>query len=167
MNLEKTISDDQIRLIWLPRLRVASARFFGPDPEREASFRLREWMRERGVPLETSRYYGFNNPDPTPASPNYGYEQLVVLDDEYKNAVASSQVAIKEMPIGLYAVYRHFGSAERLPASWCALIAWVQTSKYRLSASQYLEEIVSVAEYTKDEPNPENMVFDLHIAISE
>ena len=70
-----------VRIVQLEPLRVASALGFGPSPEAIAWEKILGWARQNGLPDAAStgatgkpapRFFGFNNPSPSPGSPNYG-----------------------------------------------------------------------------------------------
>jgi AraC family transcriptional regulator len=89
---------------------------------------------------ETHRIFGFNNPDPSPGSPNYGYEFWIVIGPEVE---AEGEVKIKEIPGGLYAVTRcevRGDAYEIIPGTWKRLAEWCEDSKYRCAFHQWLEE---------------------------
>ena len=70
----------EVHIVQLAPMRVASAHGFGASPETLAWDKLTTWAKERGLWQDAAprRFFGFNNPDPSPGSPNYGYE---ILDD--------------------------------------------------------------------------------------
>ena len=72
------------RIVQLEPLRVASAHGFGEGPETLAWDKLTAWARERGLWQDgtSRRFFGFNNPDPSPGSPNYGYETWMTVGSE-------------------------------------------------------------------------------------
>ena len=51
----------------------------------------------KGVDVEKARFFGFNNPNPSPGSPNYGYEQWLTVGPEVQ---AEGGIVIKEIPPG-------------------------------------------------------------------
>jgi DNA gyrase inhibitor GyrI len=156
-----------VRIQELPAFRVASSQAFGKSPEDLAWKGLLSWMDERGLDMEGSRFFGFNNPSPVPGSPQYGYEQWLALDDARKlEAAPGSGIEIKDFAGGLFAVYRHEGSPERLPQSWGGLLSWVESSAYRRSSRQWLEECLTPAVMrAKGAPRMEDFAFDLYMAV--
>ena len=70
------MSQLDVRVEKLPPMRVASLWGFGPQPEDIAWQKLRAWAGPRGLldKPEEHPIFGFNNPNPSAGSPNYGYE---------------------------------------------------------------------------------------------
>jgi hypothetical protein len=67
---------ENIRIITLPAMRVGSFYAFSSSPETDAWNKAVCWEKSHGNWQEppTTRIFGFNNPDPSAGSPNYGYE---------------------------------------------------------------------------------------------
>lgn len=142
------MSEITVRIVELGPLHVASVHGFGPSPEDEAHRRLQAWAGPRGYldDLDHHRVFGFNNPNPTPASPNYGYELWVAVGPEVQ---PEEGVRILDFPGGLYAVtrLREVGNpGESIPALWAELVKWVEGSPYRPARHQWLEEHLRTAE---------------------
>jgi hypothetical protein len=99
------MNEFKVRLVKLEPLRVASVHGFGQSPEDEAWQKLMAWAKPKGYldDKEHHRIFGFNNPNPSPGSPNYGYEFWMVVGPEVQ---PEGEVEIKEFPGGLYAVAR-------------------------------------------------------------
>lgn len=110
--------------------------------------------------METLSYYGFNNPDPTPASPNYGYDQWVTVP---KTVKGNQEFSIELFGGGLYAVSRCKGIPNIFEA-WKALFAWLEDSHYLPRAHQWLEQWLNP---TKGALSEENMILDLYIPITK
>jgi hypothetical protein len=70
------MSQLDVRIVKLEPMRVACAYGFGKEPEGIAASKLYAWARPKGFLDDLEHYptFGFNNPDPSPSSPNYGYE---------------------------------------------------------------------------------------------
>jgi DNA gyrase inhibitor GyrI len=129
---------NEVRIIQLEPMRVASALGFGPSPEALAHAKMRRFARERRLfegPAKP-RWFGFNNPSPTPASPNYGYEDWLTVGPAVEG---SSEVTIKEVPGGAYAVI-HCESLAVIGERWQELAQWVDGSPYHMGHHQWLEE---------------------------
>ncbi len=146
-----------VRIVELPPMRVASALGFGPSPEGIAWEKLLKWAREKGVSTNPpARLFGFNNPNPSPGSPNYGYEQCVTVTDMIKGA---GDIEVKELTGGLYAVTRCEG-IHTVERTWREFAAWRETSPYPAGGHQWLEECL-----TPPGTEPEKMVLDLYLPI--
>lgn len=150
----------EVRMVRLSPMRVASALGFGPSPEGEAWAKLRQWAGDQHLPdnIEPGRFFGFNNPSPSAGSPNYGYEQWMVLAPD-AHVVAGDDVAIKTFDGGMYAVTRC--TLGNIGQVWKRLAAWRETSPYRFGNHQWLEEAIA-----DSNANIEEMVFDLYLPIA-
>jgi DNA gyrase inhibitor GyrI len=135
--------------------------------------KLLGWMKRHGLRIEKARLLGFNNPSPSPASANYGYEQWVVLEGEAGAAAeaatgADEDIDFKDFPGGLYAVAEHRGRPENLPSSWGTFSMAVERSPYRRSTRQWLEEVLTPELLALGEPTDwDAFGFDLFIAVEE
>ncbi|HSN76415.1 MAG TPA: GyrI-like domain-containing protein, partial [Anaerolineae bacterium] len=94
-----------VKIVTLDPMRVASVLGFGPSPEVAAWEKLAAWAGPLGLLAgpDRPRIFGFNNPSPTPASPNYGYEFWIEVGPEVQ---PDGDVQIKQFGGGLYAVTR-------------------------------------------------------------
>ena len=101
-----------VKIVHLDPMRVASVLGFGPSPEAAALKKLAAWAGPRGLLAEPGRprIFGFNNPNPSPGSPNYGYEFWLVVGPEVE---ATAEAPVLEFEGGLYAVARRPASAAR------------------------------------------------------
>ena len=128
-----------VEIVRLEPLRVASAWAFGPNPEELAWQQLLAFARPQGLLTTEHRIFGFNNPNPSAGSPNYGYEFWITVTPEVAPA---DGVRIIETPGGLYAVLTADVTGnfyETIPAAWQRLDSWVAASTYRHGAHQWLE----------------------------
>ena len=154
------ITDNDIRIIRLQPVKVAWYRAQSAGPEKDAWDVMRKWMGEQGLAGQFStRYFGFNNPNPVPGNPVYGYEVWVTVMDESIVAEKSGPIGFKEFEGGLYAV-----TPTRLPditEQWKQLCKWVETSGYTFGSHQWLEENIMVDEKSWDE----DMQLDLYCPI--
>ncbi|MBI5667609.1 MAG: GyrI-like domain-containing protein [Chloroflexi bacterium] len=148
-----------VRLVELPPMRVASVLGFGAEPEALAWRKLMAWAEPRGLlrVQPEPRIFGFNNPSPTPGSPNYGYEFWITIDPEVES---DDSVTVKDFSGGLYAVTRCKG-VETIYNTWQQLVAWLETSPYKPAKHQWLEEHINVG---ADVP-PEELVLDLYLPV--
>ncbi|MBN1483659.1 MAG: effector binding domain-containing protein [Chloroflexia bacterium] len=152
-----------VRMVELEPMRVASFWGFGPNPEEKAWEKLLAWARPRGLLDDPGqhRLFGFNNPNPSKGSPNYGYEVWIELD---AGAEPEGAERILGFDGGLYAVTRCVvpkGDFEVIGATWKKLVAWREDSQYRCGTHQWLEESVPL-----DLPDTE-FVLDLYLPIAE
>ena len=148
------MSKNDVRIVKLEPLRVAAVHGFGPEPEGIAWDKMMAFVAANN--LTGVRYFGFNNPNPAPGSPNYGYEQWVTVGPEVE---ASGDVAIKAFGGGLYAVMRCQG-VQNIQGAWQELVGWAESSPYRRSNHQWLEEVLTPP------PTPfEEFVLDLYLPI--
>jgi effector-binding domain-containing protein len=151
-----------VRLIRLEKMTVISALGFGSQPELLAWDKILAFAREHGL-LELPqrpRFFGFNNPNPSMGSPNYGYEQWMTLPPGFH---PESGLEIKEIPARLYAVTR-FQGLEQIGQMWMRLVAWCETCPYRMAEAQCLEELISPIE---DMDDLNKYVFDLYLPLIE
>ncbi len=158
------MSDLEVRIVKLDPLHVASFHGFGASPEAEAENKLRTWATPKGLldnPAQ-HRIFGFNNPDPAPGSPNYGYEFWVTVGPEVQ---PEGEMKIKDFAGGLYAVARCEVKGEPgdvIPAAWQRLVAWCEDSQYRMAHHQWLEEHLDVGHAW-----PGAFTLDLYLPIAE
>jgi len=157
------VSDIEVRIVKLEPMRVASIWGFGEQPENIAFEKLGAWAGPRGIMDEPKKHriFGFNNPDPHPGSPNYGYEIWVEVGPEVK---PSDDVRILGFGGGLYAVARcevPVGPYDIIGATWKKLVTWREDSEYKFGHSQWLEQSIPA-----EAPGKE-IVLDLHLPIAE
>ena len=153
------MSDIEVRIATLEPIRVASAHGFGEQPEEQAWTKILNWASSQGFEdLSQHRFFGFNDPNPSPGSPNYGYEQWMTVGPEVEG---DDDIEIKDFLGGLYAVTRSEG-LQNITENWMKLAVWREDSKYREAHHQWLEEC-----FTLDAENLEDYVFDLYAPIVE
>jgi DNA gyrase inhibitor GyrI len=136
-----------VRIVQLPPMRVASVHAYGPEPEHAAWAKLEAWAGPAGrgyfADPAQHRIFGFNNPNPSPGSPNYGYEFWIMVGPDEQGG----DVTLADFPGGLYAVARVDLITEpydQIPAGWMALNRWLEVSRYRMGRHQWLEEHIAV-----------------------
>src|SRR5512143_3959965 len=112
------MSELQVRIVDLEPMRCAGASGFGSEPEGLAWEALLKWAVPLGLLSKPHRFFGYNNPDPSPGSPNYGYDQWITVDAPVQ---VEGPIKIKEFPGGLYAVTRCEG-VQNIHATWQALV---------------------------------------------
>lgn len=157
------MSELEVRMVKLEPMRVASVYGFGKSPEEEAWKKLEAWAKPKGLldDPKRPRIFGFNNPDPSPGSPNYGYEFWIVVGSDVE---PGGEVRVQDFAGGLYAVTRcevRGDPYESIPQTWKRLVTWLEDSKYKHAHHQWLEEHIAV-----DTPGVE-FVLDLYLPIAE
>ena len=123
-------------------MRVASFHALGVSPEKDAWDKLFGWAKPLGlVEKKETRFFGFNNPDPTPGKPEYGYEVWITVDKNFKDA----KVKVKDFPGGNYLVHRvevPKGKFEVIFQGWQDLVAYQKKNGYKCAHNLCLEESV-------------------------
>jgi len=158
------MEDQDIRIVTLPAMRMASFYAFSSSPETVAWDITVNWAKSHGCWQEAPsvRIFGFNNPDPSAGSPNYGYEFWLTINDEVQY---DSDTKIKEFSGGMFAVLRCNVTTnpwEIIPASWGKLVKWLESSHYKHGNHQWLEEHLS-----RPDAIESGFVLDLCLPISE
>jgi DNA gyrase inhibitor GyrI len=151
-----------VRIVKVEPLRVVSAYAFGASPEGAAWAKLEAWARPKGYldDLARHRVFGFNNPNPAPSSPNYGYEFWMEVGPEE----AQADMPIKTFGGGSYAVYRIPAMDDPnvdIPNAWKLLYRWCEENGYRMGRHQWLEEHVE-----GDGLPPGKWTLDLYLPIA-
>ena len=155
------MSELKVRIVQLEPMRVACVSGFSETPEDDAWKALRAWAQPKGLLDDPKAYriFGYNNPDPSPGSPNYGFDLWITVGPDVE---AEGEAKIIEFPGGLYAVTRCQG-IDNLGKVWKQLITWREESKYKRAHHQWLEECLSPPVTTP----PDKLVFDLYLPIVE
>jgi AraC family transcriptional regulator len=151
------MNDLDVRIVRLEPIRVVATYGFGESPETIAWDKLKAWIKENGIKPEEHRFFGFNNPSPSPGSPNYGYEQWITVGPEVE---AENDIEVKDFEGGQYAVTRC-----KLPdigPVWKQLARWRESSKHKYGHHQWLEQCLS----DLDAPF-EEIVMDIYLPIAE
>ncbi len=161
------MSELVVKIVRLDPMRVASTYGFGPSPEGIAWEKMRNFMQAQGMldAVSSHRYFGFNNPSPAPASPNYGYEQWVVVGPDVES---EGDAQIKDFPGGLYAVTRC--DLTNIESQWKRLVAWREDSLYKVGRHQWLEESITperALNMGQEEFDPAAHILDLYMPIGE
>jgi DNA gyrase inhibitor GyrI len=156
------MNDLEVRIVRLEPMRVASAHGYGQTPEIVAWNKTLAFAGAHGLLDRPGghRFFGFNNPNPSPGSPNYGYEQWITVGPDVEG---DEEVTIKEIPGRLYAVLRCEG-IDNIGQAWRHLVTWFEDSAYQKPSYYYqgLEELL----VPPDLPY-EDYVFDLYLPIAE
>lgn len=137
----ETIRED-VRIVELEPLRVASVHGFGPEPEMQAWAKLQAWAAPRGYLEDPAhhRIFGFNNPNPSAGSPNYGYEFWIEVGPDVE---PEGDVRIVDFRGGAYAVSRveaRGDAYESIPQGWQRLHRWCEEQGLRFGHHQWLEQ---------------------------
>lgn len=150
-----------VRIVHLEPLRFISFHGYGPNPEELAAQKLVAWAGPRGylADRQAHRIFGFNNPDPTPDSQNYGYEFWLVVGAE---APSINEAPVQEFGGGLNGVTRCLGG-ENIGVTWQKLGKWLADSPYSYAHRQWLEEHLN-AQFPAA---PEELLLDLYAPIAE
>ena len=158
------MSELEVHIVKLEPMRVASFHGFGQTPEDEAWKKLVAWAKPKGFldDPDHHRIFGFNNPEPSPGSPNYGYEFWITVSAEVQPA---GEMEIKGFSGGLYAVTRcevQGRPYETIPATWKKLVLWRENGKCKSAHHQWLEE------HLREKGAPESdFNLDLYLPIAE
>jgi effector-binding domain-containing protein len=154
------MSELDVRIVRMEPMRVASAHGFGTSPEAEAWEKILAFAESKGLDLKETRFFGFNNPSPSPGSPNYGYEQWMVVGP---GVAGEGEITIKEIPARAYAVLGCEG-LHVIGERWRQLVTWFEDSPYQKPAHYHecLEELLSAPDAPVDD-----YVFDLFLPIAE
>jgi DNA gyrase inhibitor GyrI len=160
---EETVADLDVRIVRLNPMRVASWRAVSRTPERDAWQKLAAWAEPKGLlnNLEKHPVFGFNNPNPSPERPEYGYEFWIRIDAKNE---PEGDIEVKEFPGGLYAVTTCQLQGDPLgnvPEIWMMLGEWVQSSDHKWRPTHELEK--------PQDPlaSEDDMVLDLFLPITE
>jgi DNA gyrase inhibitor GyrI len=152
------MSDLEVRIVQMEPLRVAVAHGFGESPEAIASEKMLSFLASRGLKFEDVRWFGFNNPNPSPGSPNYGYDVWATVGPDVEG---EGDIGIKDVPARLYAVTR-FKDLSNIGEVWRQLVLWFEDSPYKKPA--YWNECLENLLVHPDTPY-EDYEFDLYLPI--
>ena len=157
------MTDMEVRIERLDPMWVASAHCIGERPEREAWGVLRAWAEPKGLlgAPDAHPVFGFNNPNPSPDTPRYGYEFWIRVDPDTEPGPG---IEVKEVPGGLYAVSlcKLIDDPRGTVAQvWMGLWEWVQESEYSWRKTHELER------HLDPDASLEEMVLELHLPIQE
>ena len=129
----------EVHIVDLPAMRVVCFNGFGESPEGQAFEKTVAWAKAHKLLGKPCRLFGYNNPDPTPGSPNYGYDVWMTV---VASVQADGEARLIEFPGGRYAVTRCKvkSPGEDIPATWQKLVKWMENSPYQHGSHQWLEE---------------------------
>ena len=157
------MSEIEVRIVQVPPMRVVCVNGFGEGPEGMAFDKMRQWAKGHNLPHGAHRIFGYNNPEPSPGSPNYGYDVWLTVDGSVQ---ADGEARMIEFPGGLYAVTRIEVKEpwNDIPGAWQKLVKWMEASKYHHGRHQWLEEHIGPLD---DTGNDLPFTLDLHLPITE
>lgn len=151
-----------VRLVDLQPMHVVTANGYGQYPEMEAWDLILDFSNEQDIdPWDKShRFFGFNNPEPTPESPEYGYEQWMTIDD---GIAADEPLDVKDVAGGRYATV-HIHGLDTIGDAWQHLASWCEAQGYSVAGDREpcLEELL-----TPIDAPPEAWEMDLYLAIDQ
>lgn len=157
-NMDMLHMENEVRVIKLRPMRVAYYTAVSESPEDDAWNVMRKWVKENTLDeLFTTRYFGFNNPDPSPGNSIYGYEVWVTVTPEIQD---DDNIGIKEFRGGLYAVVSC--NMQDIVKKWTLLYSYIEKShSYKIAKHQWLEEHLIL----NDSSWPSHMQVDLYCPI--
>ena len=151
---------DNVRIVKLPAMTVASYRAESATPEDDCSKVFNQFVLQNNLHKRDGyRYLGFNNPDPTPGNPIYGYEMWITIPEDFN---VPEPLVKKNFEGGLYASIPTFmneiGERWRLLYNWCN-----NSEKYVPDFSrQWLEECsMDFETFTSDQVDDREKQLDL------
>lgn len=150
------MSDLEVRIVNLEPMRVASAYGFGTEPENVAHQKINAFAMKHDLLQGHYRTFGFNNPNPSPGSPNYGYEIWLPVE---MGVEPEEDIRIQTFSGGLYAVTQ-FKGLPNIGDVWKHLVTWREDSEYQCGYHQWLEELLTPPDRPTDE-----YVFNLYLPI--
>ena len=153
------MSEINVKIVKLEPMRMVSAYGFGAEPEGIAWEKISAFAENNGINLadESITTFGFNNPNPSIGSPNYGYEIWLPVAEGIE---AEGDLRIVDFRGGLYAVTT-FKGLENIGEVWEKLVKWREDSKYKCGNHQWLEELITYGVPL------EEYVFNIYLPISE
>ncbi|MCL4271758.1 MAG: GyrI-like domain-containing protein [Anaerolineales bacterium] len=157
------MNNQDVRIVNLPPMRVACINGFGDSPEGMAFEKMKVWAAAHKLLEKPYRIFGYNNPDPSAGSPNYGYDVWITVGESVQ---ADGEARIIDFAGGLYAVTRVEvnNPGADIPAAWQQLVKWMETSKYHHARHQWLEEHIGLlGEVGGEQP----FTLDLYLPIAE
>jgi DNA gyrase inhibitor GyrI len=153
-----------VRIVILEAATVISFSGYGVQPEYEAWAKLQAYASPRNEMKEigqTRRVFGFNNPNPSPGSPEYGYEFWYLLRPGEE---AQSAENAKKFSGGRYAVLRCQvdGNPEVIPSGWKTLVTWQEEHGHSRGSHQWLEEMIEWKQMNRG-----RFTLDLYLPLAE
>jgi len=143
---------DELRTVGIGPMDVAVFHGYGASPEMIAFGKLVRWIKETNAMdrVPKPRVFGFNNPNPSPGSEEYGYDFWIELPPDSGLAERVSkqpetvgddnQPARLRFEGGLYVALAHEGPGETIPNAWASLVETAARLGYAHGKHQWLEE---------------------------
>ena len=155
------MNNQNIQIIRLGPMRVASVSAFGYSPEAEAWMKLKIHAEPKGWLKDRNEHpvFGFSNGSSSALNDKFGYELWIKVDSEVE---PEGEMRIFEFPGGPYAVLRrHVKSLEdvRKVSPWQDLEELCRNRNIKPGYHQYLEKFVSF------DDRFENLILDLYYPI--
>ena len=152
--------NDEVRIVTLEAMRVASTRTISVQPESDGWNKLKPWATKKGIfdDEENHPIFGFDNPGPheKDEANRYGYEHWIKVDN---STVVDGEFTIREIPAQKYAVLRCKG-VENIGKKWKELVSWRSRSKYEHECANCVEKIVD-----RNAMGPDDLILDLYLPI--
>jgi DNA gyrase inhibitor GyrI len=157
------MSQEDVRIVKLEPMRVASVYAFGVSPEAEAWGKLKAWAKPKGLldNIKGQQLFGFNNPNPSDGCSKYGYELWIKVNSTIE---PEGDVRIIDFCGGSYAVTRCEAKGDlqaKVPNAWLNLIEWCHNNERKLGYHQSLENFITSAD------NPHTLILDLYCPLRE
>jgi len=153
-----------VRIIKLEPMRIICFNGYGQEPEKQSFNKLLDWAKAKGLidDGQPHRFFGYNNPNPSEGTPNYGYDTWISVDESVQ---PEGEARLIKFSGGLYAVTRcevgdPYGD---IPGTWHKLVTWMENSRYHHGNHQWLEEHLSLPGQGRDD----GFVLDLYLPIAE
>lgn len=149
-----------VKIVKMEPMLVASAYGYGPSPEGQAWEKVLAFAESKGLVKDGERLktFGFNNPNPSQGTPNYGYEIWTPVAESVE---PEGDVRIQYFDGGLYGVLQ-FTDLNTIGEMWLQLAKWCENSKYQEAHHQWLEELLTPVDVPIEEYS-----FNLYLPISE
>lgn len=153
------MSEEKFKTITLQPFKAISFYGFGESPEDLAHQAANKWLEEHDLQTENAyRHFGFNNPNPSHGSPNYGYEIWIVPNQEFS---PDPDDKVIDFEGGLYAI-TYCPSLDVIGQTWQELVNWRDTNGYFHASHQWLEGL-----HTPWKKNRTNFEFTLYLPIKK
>lgn len=153
------MSEEKIKIVTLVPFKAVSFHGFGETPEDLAHQAANQWIKKHNLFEEDKfRHFGFNNPNPSPGSPNYGYEIWIAPNQEF---TPDPQDKLIDFEGGLYAT-AYCPKLDVIGQVWQELVNWRDANGYFYATHQWLEQL-----HTPWQKNRTNYDFTLYLPIKK